>query len=139
MLKLPNTDVDAEEVYDEFTDRANKMYLLDIPYSCRGGATFHPYVFRAVRNILQRKQRKTPSDFLLLMQIEQAGITTLETLKNYIESNGGKRLENPTRENIFKNLPEALKAVPNVSVSFSQESSKEKNSSVQDEYNSLII
>lgn len=138
-LKLPDINVDVEEFYGEFTDKSNKMYLLDIPYSCLSGATFHPYIFRAIKNILQRKQKKTPSDFLLLMQIEQTGMTTLETLKTYIESNGGKRLESPTREDIFKNLPEALKAVPNVSISFSQESSKEKNSSAQDEYNSLII
>ena len=42
-IKLP--DLDAENLFDEFT-RGSRLNLLYVPYSTRGGKTFHPYVFR---------------------------------------------------------------------------------------------
>lgn len=112
-LYLPEVETDSKNFYEEFTDERNNFSILEIPYSSRGGTTFHPYIFATIKKILQHKTKKTSADFIFLMQIEQDGVTSLEVLKTYIEANGEKNFSNmSTRKEILKNLTAALKTVP---------------------------
>ena len=108
---LPDKNIPAEKFLGEFMT-LNRLQLLEIPYSCYGGATFHPYIFSAVKNILKQKENKSPAELALLMQIEQSGFVTLETLKTYIETDNAKKIPSTaTREEIFKGLSQVLKFI----------------------------
>ena len=118
-LTLP--DADLKNFLDIYS-----FYILNVPFACRGGSTFHTYIFSAIKNILQAKSNKTFADFNFLMQLEQNGVATLEVVKTYIEANGGKKLSaSADREEIFNNLLTALKAEPNVKEYFKAETAQE--------------
>lgn len=127
-LYLPECQTDSKKFYEEFTDERNNFSILEIPYSRLGGTTFHPYIFAAIKKILQHKTKKTSADFIFLMQIEQDGVTSLEVIKTYIEANSEKKIADmSTRKEILKNLAVALKAVPKLKEYFTTESDDEEN------------
>lgn len=108
---LPDKDIPVEKFLDEFT-RPSRIQLLDVPYSCYGGTTFHPYIFSAVKNILKQKENKSPVELVLLMQIEQSGFVTLEALKTCIETDIPKKFTPAvTRKEIFDSLSQVLKLI----------------------------
>ena len=108
---LPEKDIPVEKFLDEFT-RPSRIQLLDVPYSCYGGTTFHPYIFSAVKNILKQKENKSPAELALLIQIEQSGSVTLEALKTCIETDLTKKFTPvATRKEIFESLSQALKLI----------------------------
>lgn len=110
-IVLPDKNILAEKFLEEFIT-LNRLQLLDVPYSCYGGTTFHPYVFCAVENILKQKEHKSPAEIVLLMQIEQSGFVTIESLKTYIESDSTKKFTpSSTRDEIFKSLVQVLKLI----------------------------
>lgn len=110
-IALPDKNISAEKFLEEFTT-FNRLQLLDVPYSCRGGSTFHPHIFCAVKNILKQKENKSPSELALLLQIEQTGFVTMEALKICIESDGIKKFTpSAAREEIFKSLTQWLKLI----------------------------
>lgn len=110
-IALPDKDISAENFWKEFTT-FNRLQLLDVPYSCRGGSTFHPYIFCAMKNILKRKENKSPTELTLLLQIYQTGLITMEALKTCIESDGTKKFTpSATREEIFESLTQWLKLI----------------------------
>ena len=109
--EFPDKNISAEKFLEEFTT-FNRLQLLDVPYSCRGGSTFHPHIFCAVKNILKQKENKSPSELALLLQIEQTGFVTMEALKICIESDGIKKFTpSAAREEIFKSLTQWLKLI----------------------------
>ena len=137
-FNLPNVNVSAENFFVEFTGNSDNLKIAQLPYSCAGGTTFHPYIFQAIKNILLAKKNKTSADFLLLMQIYQNQFVPLEVLKTYIEANGVAVNFDLDRILILKNLPAAFKAVPQQVTSFTQEKKAvERKSPAQ--YESLII
>lgn len=110
-IALPDKNISAEKFLEEFKT-FNRLQLLDIPYSCRGGSTFHPHIFCAVKNILKRKENKSPTELALLLQIYQTGFVTMEALKTCIESDDTiKFTPSATREEIFESLTQWLKLI----------------------------
>lgn len=110
-IALPDKDISAEKFWKEFTT-FNRLQLLDVPYSCSGGSTFHPYIFCAMKNILKRKENKSPTELTLLLQIYQTGFITMEALKTCIESDDTKKFTpSAAREEIFESLTQWLKLI----------------------------
>lgn len=110
-IALPDKNISAEKFLEEFTT-FNRLQLLDVSYSCRGGSTFHPHIFCAVKNILKRKENKSPTELTLLLKICQTGFVTMEALKTCIEYDGTKKFTpSVAREEIFKSLTQWLKLI----------------------------
>lgn len=118
-LILPETETNFKNFADDFLDEANNFSILEIPFSQRGGTTFHPYIFKAVKNILEQKTKKTSADIAFLMQIQQNSVTSFDVIKTYVEANCGKKiLPLSDRTEIFKNMAEALKVIPSSKENF---------------------
>jgi len=82
LVRLP--EFNAEDLFAEFT-KASRLNLLNVPYSTRGGATFHPLIFKAILSRLQRKENPAPADFALMIQLADFGIVSLNALKVFVE------------------------------------------------------
>lgn len=129
-IALPDKNISAEKFWAEFTT-FNRLQLLDVPYSCRDGSTFHPYIFRAVKNILKRKENKSLTELTLLLQICQTGFATMEVLKTCIESDGTKKfISSVTREKIFESLTQWLKLIHTKVIFNKEESVMKENCSI---------
>ena len=105
-INLPN--LDTEDLFKEFTAQS-QLNLLNVPYSVRGGTTFHPYVFRAILHKLTPKKNPTPADTSLMIHLANFGVASIPALKIYVESNGEKWRDD-SRENIFQSVLDAVKA-----------------------------
>ena len=128
-IALPDKNISAEKFLEEFTT-FNRFQLLDVPYSCRGGSTFHPYIFCAVKNILKRKENKSPTELALLLQIYQTGYVTMEALKTCIESDRTKKFTPfATRAEIFESLTQWLKLIHTKEISGKAENVTKKTGS----------
>ncbi|MBQ7551522.1 MAG: hypothetical protein IJT04_08355, partial [Bacteroidales bacterium] len=92
--------------------RSGLLYLLDVPYAHpQGGTTYHPLVFRAIRDYLEQKTPLSPYDFTLLSAIQNHGIVAEYTLKSYVATSGKKNsspVEMTTREELFRATTECL-------------------------------
>ena len=106
-IKLP--DINAANLFDEFTAKGSRLNLLNVPYSVRGGTTFHPYIFRAVLKKLESKENPSPADTALMINLANFGVATIPALKIYVQSNG-VNWRDDSRENIFKSILAAIQA-----------------------------
>ena len=107
-LKLPDiSKVEIKNLYEEFT-RRSRFRLLEVPYSDRSGTTFHPYIFSGVKNALKIKKDKNFLDYMLIIEIENHGTVSLETLKIYIAESGMKLKAEPSRAELFEEFTKAL-------------------------------
>ncbi len=107
-IYLPDINANAADLFKEFTANS-QLNLLNVPYSVRGGTTFHPYIFRAVLKKLESKKNPSPADTALMIHLANFGVTTIPALKIYVQSNGVQWLDD-SRENIFKSILDAVKA-----------------------------
>ena len=82
LVHLP--EVDAENLFEEFT-KGSRLNLLNVAYSTRGGATFHPLIFRAILARLQRKENPAPVDQSLMIQLADGGTVSLAALKIFVD------------------------------------------------------
>ena len=80
-----------------------------MPYSVRGGTTFHPYIFRAVLKKLDVKENPSPADISLMIHLENFGVAAIPALKIYVKSND-VQWRDDSRENIFKSILDAVQA-----------------------------
>ncbi|MBR4904374.1 MAG: hypothetical protein IKZ53_06860 [Selenomonadaceae bacterium] len=104
LTRLPK--IDAEDLFGEITS-LSRLNLLNVPYSTRGGATFHPLIFKAILTRLERKENPAPSDFALMIQLADFGIVSLNALKIFVVSKGVDWKEN-SREEILKSVIAAV-------------------------------
>ena len=105
--------LNLEEKGNLFEDffQSGLLYLLDVPYAHpQGGTTYHPLLFRAIREYLEKKTPLSPYDFTLLTEIQNHGIVAESTLKSYVTANGKKNpsLIKMTREELFRATTECL-------------------------------
>lgn len=105
-INLP--ELDAENLFEKFTS-ASRLNLLNVPYSTRGGTTFHPYIFRAILKKLELKENPSPADTALMIHLANFGVASIPALKIYVQSNGVKWSED-SREDIFKSILDAINA-----------------------------
>lgn len=105
-FKLPNDD--AKNLFAEFTNR-NRINLLNVKYSVRGGETFHPIIFRAILKKLTQKKNKTPFDSALMIHLANFSVATISALKIYVEGNGENFIDD-TRETILSSIISAIES-----------------------------
>lgn len=125
-LALPAPE--AEDPLEEY-GQAARLNLLETPWACPGGATFHPLVFRGIAHKLENKVRKTAFDCALLMEICNHCVASFGALRIYILNQGGEWPENDRRR-IFKELcgcldfeaPVSVMAAPGKAPSVSKDS-----------------
>lgn len=74
----------------QFTDDPNEMFsrsvlnLCEVPFAARGTSTFHPLLFRQVKNFLQNKPNKTPRDFAILTYLQNNEVISVTTMADYM-------------------------------------------------------
>lgn len=102
--RLPK--IDAKNLFGEITS-LSRLNLLNVSYSTRGGATFHPLIFKAILSRLERKKKPAPADLALMIQIADFGIVSLNALKIFVVSKGIAWKEN-SREEILKSVIAAV-------------------------------
>ena len=107
-LKIKLPEIDATDLFKEFT-KSSRLNLLNVPYSVRGGTTFHPYIFRAVLKKLELKKNPSPADTALMIHLANFGVATIPALKIYVQSNGVNWIDD-SRENIFQSILAAVQA-----------------------------
>ena len=123
-------------VLEEFT-LPSRLNLLEVPYSVRGGSTFHPLIFRAILSRLERKKNPAPSDTALSMQLAANGIVSIPALKIFVESKGvGWRGD--SRENIFSSVARAVDAAWEIILP-EKISAAQKISTPPQTYSSIIL
>ena len=66
------------------------LNLADVPFAEKGGATFHPLLFRLVKDFLAGKEYKTPFDYAILTQLQSTGVISIQTINSYIAESSGK-------------------------------------------------
>lgn len=64
--------------------RHPNLLLAEVPYACKGGTTFHPCIFSAVREFLSVKENKTMLDYAMLVHLQASGTLPMATVKHYI-------------------------------------------------------
>lgn len=69
------------EVDKKDISAAKYWNMIDCPYACRGGITYHPYIFENVKEMLSRKKRKSQLDYLVLNEISATGIVNMELMQ----------------------------------------------------------
>ena len=91
---LPQLDKGVAPFKNIFT--SSVLNLADVPFAERftenkkDGATFHPLLFRLVKEFLAGKKYKTPFDYAILTQLQNTGVISIQTVKSYIANEGGK-------------------------------------------------
>lgn len=69
-------DVDREDI-----SKATYWNMTDCPYACRGGITYHPYIFENVKRMLSSKKRKSQLDYIILNEINRTGTVNIELIQ----------------------------------------------------------
>lgn len=60
--------------------------MSECPYSCRGGTTFHPYIFRVLQDRLT--QGEQPWNYCALEQLSTTGILSMELIRTILYHQG---------------------------------------------------
>lgn len=104
---LPQLDESADPFKNIF--ESSVLNLADVPFAEISGATFHPLLFRLVKDFLAGKKFKTPFDYAILTQLQSTAVISIQTIKSYIENEGGKS-DFTDRADLFKTFCECLVA-----------------------------
>lgn len=81
--------------------RRSVLNLFEVPFAQKQGATFHPLLFRLVKNFLVRKKNKTPFDYAILIHLQNSETLSSQTLLEYIDSEN-KTCDIENREKFFE-------------------------------------
>ena len=84
------------------------LNLLEVPFAEKNGATFHPLLFRTVKDFLLRKKNKTPFDYAILVHLQNNATVSNQTLAEYIIAEN-KSCRADSREKFFKTFTECLR------------------------------
>lgn len=129
MFLLPRKiNIDAVTLYSEFISQdiaRSRCRLLEGQYSCLNGNTYLPYVFSAVRYVLEHKESLDVFDRLLLMQLNSSETVTLDTIKSYISSKEIQVKDIADRLELFKLFVEALQKHIEFHVALAEEKKEE--------------
>ena len=58
--------------------------MLEVPFAEKNIPTFHPILFRAVKEFLLEKKYKTPFDYAILLHLQENPTISTETISAYI-------------------------------------------------------
>lgn len=108
---LPTLQSDTKKPFDEFT-RPGLFQILYCEYAHSSGeTTYHPLVFRAIKQYLEKKSALSPYEFTLLSEIQNHGIIAISTLRSYVSINKKvplSELKTLTREKLFQEVVECV-------------------------------
>lgn len=111
-VDLPSPN--AEDLFDEFTED-DRLNLLHVPQAIRSGTTFHPLIFRAILSLLERKEKPSPADMALMIQLANSEAVSLPALKIFVKCTTVEWRDGSPEE-IFKSVIEAVKVVHETSL-----------------------
>lgn len=84
------------------------LNLLEVPFADRDGSTFHPLLFRLVKEFLSGKKNKTLFDYALLVHLQSNATLSTATLAAYI-AEAGKSCVLEDRRKFFRTFLDCLR------------------------------
>ncbi len=113
-IRLPDIEIPNENNPFEDFFQSGLLQLLECDYAhSQGQTTYHPLVFRAIKNYLEKKTSLSPYDFSLLIELQNHGIVSINSLMAYVAVNKGSSLMTPnvTREHLLQEVVECIKKI----------------------------
>ena len=103
-IKIPKINYSAETIFYDFIDNQSYLNVIDTPYAYLKEATYHSMLFKAIGEYLNNKKNKTILDYIILIQIQNNIVLSMETIKSYILFSGKEKavLDNCNRKDLFK-------------------------------------
>ena len=109
-MKLPRLNGRGEQKpFFDLIDNNVYVNLTDTLYAMPGKATYHPFLFRAVAEYLEQKQDKSMYDYVILMQIQNMKVLSIDAMRTYITAVDCKEQKNLDRKDFFKSFTNCLK------------------------------
>lgn len=108
-MNLPRLNGSGEQKpFYDLIDNNLYVNLIDTLYAMPGKATYHPFLFKAVAEYLEQKPNKSILDNVILMQIQNMKVLSIDAMKTYINAVDCKAQESSDRESFFKLFTECL-------------------------------
>ena len=103
-IKIPKINYLDETIFDDFIDNQSYLNVVDTPYAYLKEATYHSMLFKAIGEYLNNKKNKTILDYIILIQIQNNIVLSMETIKSYILFSGKEKavVDNCNRKDLFK-------------------------------------
>ena len=103
-IKIPKINYLDETIFDDFIDNQSYLNVIDTPYAYLKEATYHSMLFKAIGEYLNNKKNKTILDYIILIQIQNNIVLSMETIKSYILFSGKEKavVDNCNRKDLFK-------------------------------------
>ena len=108
-MRLPRLNGSGEQKpFKDLIDNNLYVNLIDTLYAMPKKATYHPFLFRAVTEYLEQKQDKSMYDYVILMQIQNMKVLSIDTMRTYIAAINHNEQEKSDREGFFKFFTDCL-------------------------------
>ncbi|SNU94197.1 Uncharacterised protein [Megamonas hypermegale] len=103
-IKIPKINYSDETIFYDFIDNQSYLNVIDTPYAYLKEATYHSMLFKAIGEYLNNKKNKTILDYIILIQIQNNIVLSMETIKSYILFSGKEKavVDNCNRKDLFK-------------------------------------
>lgn len=102
-IKIPQLNYSYETVFDNFINNQSYLNMIDVPYAYLKEATYHSMLFEAIGEYLNNKKNKVTLDYMILIQIQNNVVLSMETIKSYILFSGKEKsiIDNCDRKGLF--------------------------------------
>lgn len=87
-MELPRLNGNEEEAFKKLIDNTLYVNLIDTLYAMPGKVTYHPFLFKAVAEYLEHKPNKSMLDNVILIQIQNMKVLSIDAMKTYIDAVG---------------------------------------------------
>lgn len=124
-LDLPKLKCNEKDEFDDLIKNNLYVNLVNTLYAMPKKATYHPFLFEAVAEYLKQKQDKRALDYVILMQIQNMKVLSIDAMETYINATGYNNEKNLDRESFFDLFVKCLKKKEDVN-KISSENNREK-------------
>lgn len=109
-MNLPQLNGSGEQKpFYDLIDNNLYVNLIDTLYAMPGKATYHPFLFKAVAEYLEQKPNKSILDNVILMQIQNMKVLSIDAMKTYIYAVGCNDEKAGDRKEFFNLFVKCLK------------------------------
>ena len=109
-MNLPRLNGSGEQKpFYDLIDNNLYVNLIDTLYAMPGKATYHPFLFKAVAEYLEQKPNKSILDNVILMQIQNMKVLSIDAMKTYINAVGCDDEKSTNRKGLFYSFIKCLK------------------------------
>ncbi len=105
-FNLPKLAKGSKPFKDIF--KPSVLNLADVPFAIKNGDTFHPMLFRLVKEFLTGKEDKTPFDYAILTQLQNDDVISTQTINSYIAEEVDGKSKFADRADLFKTFCDCL-------------------------------